>query len=179
MRSIFLSLALVIACSGATSADDDVDGGFVAAKGKRFFAEVARTPAEHAMGLMYRTRLKSDRCMFFAYDQDGYHSIWMKNCYISLDVVWINRDGVVVEIVEDAPPCSPLAGDNCPSYGGSVLSSHFIEFPAGTIKRIGLKIGDQVSWDIKFSNGGQSKGGPPVNDAPPARRTNRTKSGAK
>ncbi|MDR1840308.1 MAG: DUF192 domain-containing protein, partial [Holophagales bacterium] len=149
MRLIFLSLALVFAVSGvvgasSANANDDVDGGFVTVKGKRFFAEVARTPAERARGLMYRTHLKSDRCMFFVYDEEGYHSIWMKNCYISLDIAWINSNGAVVEIVENASPCSPLFGDDCPSFGGNVLSNHFIEFPAGTLRRIGLKAGDQV-----------------------------------
>jgi len=169
--SIFLSLALVLSapcalCSLSApepSQKDSVDGGFVTVKGKRFFAEVARTPAERAKGLMYRTSLKSDRCMFFVYDQAGYHSIWMKNCYISLDIAWIDSNGVVVEIVENASPCSPLFGDDCPSYGGNVLSSHFIEFAAGTFKRIGLKVGDQIGWELNFSNGGQFKGGPPVN----------------
>ena len=34
--------------------------------------------------------------MIFLYDQDGSHRIWMKNCLIALDVVWIKADGTVM-----------------------------------------------------------------------------------
>lgn len=162
VRSIWLSLLLSFATAGVAIANTDVDGGYVVAKGKRFLAEVARTPNEKARGLMYRQYLQSDRCMFFVYDQDSYHAIWMKNCLISIDVAWISADGTVVEVVENIPPCSPLQGDNCPSFGGAELSRHFIEFAAGTFKRIGLKVGDKVGWDLKFSDGRSSKGGLPV-----------------
>ncbi|MDR0498605.1 MAG: DUF192 domain-containing protein [Holophagales bacterium] len=161
-HQIFLSIALILSIADTANANVTVDGGFVVVKGKRFLAEVARTSAEHARGLMYRENLKSDRCMFFVYEQDSYHSIWMKNCLISLDVAWVRADGTVLETVENVPPCSPMRGDDCPSYGGSCLSRHFIEFPAGTFKRIGLKTGDKISWELELSNGEYSKGGPPI-----------------
>ena len=167
MRALISGLILAFGISGLATADAVADGGFVLAKGKRFFAEVARTPAEHARGLMYRTSLKSDRCMFFVYSQESYHAIWMKNCYIALDVAWIDAGGKVVEIETNIPPCSPMRGDDCPNYGGNVLSRHFIEFPVGTIKRIGLKVGDKVGWDLQFSNGGTSIGGLPITDKSP------------
>jgi uncharacterized membrane protein (UPF0127 family) len=170
MHHLFLALAISLAAphAGAT----EVDGGFVLTKGKRFFAEVARTPAEHARGLMYRTGLKQNYCMFFVYDQDSYHSVWMKNCYIALDVAWISAEGVVVEVAENLPPCSPVRGTDCPSYGGNVLSRHFVEFPAGTIKRLGLMVGEKIGWDLQFSNGRTSKGGIPIPSGPPATERN-------
>jgi len=165
MRIAFACMAFAISTNVA-STSVEADGGVVVAKGTRFLAEVARTPAERAKGLMYRQSLKQDRCMFFVYDYDDNHSIWMKNCLISLDVAWIDEDGTVVEVAERVPPCSPMRGDDCPTYGGNVESRHFIEFAAGTVKRIGLKVGDKISWDLKFSNGGSSKGGPPISDKP-------------
>ena len=179
MRSILFCLALVFSVSGAANSSVTVDGGFVIAKGKRFMAEVARTPAEKARGLMYRQYLRQDRCMFFIYEEDSYHSIWMKNCLISLDVAWIDADGKVVEIAENVPPCSPMRGDNCPSYGGGTLSRHFVEFPVGTFKRIGLKVGDQIGWELEFSDGQFSKGGLLVTGAnqSAAPKTNNTNTG--
>jgi uncharacterized membrane protein (UPF0127 family) len=97
--------------------------------------------------------------MFFVYEEDAHHSIWMKNCYIALDVAWIDAEGAVVETAENVPPCSPMRGDDCPTYGGNTPSRHFIEFQTGTIRRIGLKVGDRVGWDLKFSDGGSLKGG--------------------
>lgn len=136
-------------------------GGTVVVKGRSFEAEVARTEAERARGLMYRTHLKADRCMFFIYEQDGLHPIWMKNCQISLDVAWVAADGTVVEVQQNVPPCSPLRGDDCPTYGGTVLARHFVEFPAGTFRRLGLKAGDRLGWDLQLDDGGRVQGGLP------------------
>ena len=137
--------------------------GMVSAKGHRFTAEVAVTEAERAQGLMGRHELASDRCMIFLYAEDGPHPIWMKNCFISLDVAWTDKDGKVVELVPDVPPPSPVAvyasDADYPNFGGKVDSRHFIEFPQGTFKRIGLKVGEHISWDLKLDDGTLVKGG--------------------
>lgn len=133
--------------------------GTVAAKGHRFTAEVVATPLEQQKGLMGRKSLDKDSCMIFIYDEDGSHGIWMKNCFIALDVVWISAGGKVVEMVENVPPCSPMRGDDCPTYGGTVPARHFIEFAVGTIKRIGLKKGDRIGWVLKLDDGTPVVGG--------------------
>lgn len=137
-------------------------GGTVAHKTTTFMAEVAATEPEKAKGLMYRQSLAKDRCMFFVYAEDGSHSIWMKNCLIALDVAWVDAEGRVVELAELVPPCSPMRGDDCPTYGGSVPARHFVEFAAGTIKRIGLKKGDRLGWDLVLDDGRAIRGGAPV-----------------
>lgn len=136
--------------------------GTVEAKGHRFVAEVAVTPEEQQKGLMFRRSLAQDHCMIFLYDEDGSHGIWMKNCLISLDVAWITADGKVVEMVANVPPCSPMRGDDCPTYGGTVPARHFIEFAAGTFKRIGLKKGDCIGWHLKLEDGMPIVGGAPA-----------------
>ena len=137
-------------------------GGTVAFKQTAFLAEVAATEPEKAKGLMYRQHLAKDRCMFFVYAEDGYHSIWMKNCLIALDVAWIDNEGRVVETSERVPPCSPMRGEDCPTYGGKVPARHFIEFAAGTFKRLGLKKGDHLGWDLTLDDGRALHGGLPV-----------------
>ncbi len=137
-------------------------GGTVAFKQTSFLAEVAATESEKAKGLMYRQSLAKDRCMFFVYGEEGNHAIWMKNCLIALDVAWVDAEGKVVETVEHAPPCSPMRGDDCPTYGGMQVSRYFIEFPAGTFKRLGLKKGDHVGWDLTLDDGRGVRGGASV-----------------
>ena len=155
MVPLLLSLLL----AGSTGVPD---GGTVVAKGQKFLAEVARTPEEQAMGLMHRQSLAKDRCMIFLYEQDDHHSIWMKNCLIALDVVWIKADGTIVEVQENAPPCSPLRQGDCPTYGGTVPARHFVEFPVGTLRRLGLKTGDRLGWNLTLSDGKVVAGGLPV-----------------
>lgn len=137
-------------------------GGTVALKQTTFLAEVAATPQETAKGLMYRQSLAKDRCMFFVYGEEGYHPIWMKNCLIALDVAWTDADGRVVETAEHVPPCSPMRGDDCPTYGGTVSARYFIEFPAGTFKRLGLKKGERLGWDLTLDDGRIVRGGAPM-----------------
>jgi hypothetical protein len=155
----FLLSLLLAATPGAT------DGGIVVAKGHKFLAEVARTPREQQLGLMHRQSLAKDRCMIFLYEEDGNHRIWMKNCLIALDVVWIKEDGTVVETSENTPPCSPMRGDDCPTYGGTVAARHFVEFPAGTLRRLGLRKGDRLGWNLGLSDGGKVVGGAAVPQA--------------
>jgi len=137
-------------------------GGTVAFKQHTFLAEVAVTPQETGKGLMYRQSLAKDRCMFFVYGEDGYRPIYMKNCLIALDVVWVDAEGRVVELVERVPPCSPMRGEDCPTYGGLVPARHFVEFQAGTIKRLGLKKGDRLGWDLTLDDGRPVRGGAPL-----------------
>ena len=161
MQAILLSLLLSLTPVGPS-------GGIVAAKGQRFLAEVALTPQEQMRGLMYRQALAKDRCMIFLYEKDDHHAIWMKNCLIALDVVWVKEDGTLVEIVENAPPLSPMfkgPDHEAPTYGGKVLSRHFVEFSAGTVRRLGLKLGDRIGWEIKLADGSSLVGGTPVGKA--------------
>ncbi len=137
-------------------------GGTVFVKQSSFLAEVAVTDAERAKGLMYRQSLAKDRCMFFVYGEEGSHSIWMKNCLIALDVAWVDAEGHVTELAEHVPPCSPMRGDDCPNYGGSVPARHFVEFPAGTFKRLGLKKGDRLGWELTLDDGRVVRGGLPA-----------------
>ncbi|MBL0211088.1 MAG: DUF192 domain-containing protein [Holophagaceae bacterium] len=152
MRPVLLGTIGSIAAHGA-------GGGTVAAKGHRFMAEIAATPQEQQKGLMFRQFLAKDRCMIFVFDEDGVRRIIMKNCLIALDVVWISVDGHVVEMAEKVPPCPPARRDGCPAYGGTVPARHFIEFAAGTIKRLGLKKGDRIGWDLKLDDGTPVVGG--------------------
>ena len=137
-------------------------GGTVAFKQTAFLAEVAATEPEKAKGLMYRQSLAKDRCMFFVYGEEGTHAIWMKNCLIALDVAWVDAEGKVVETAEHVPPCSPMRGDDCPTYGGKIPARHYLEFPAGTFKRLSLKKGDRLGWELTLDDGHVLRGGAPL-----------------
>ncbi|MFM8234536.1 MAG: DUF192 domain-containing protein [Holophagaceae bacterium] len=132
-------------------------GGVVVVKNKKFLAEVALTTQEQARGLMYRQSLAENRCMIFLYDNDQPRPIWMKNCLISLDVAWVDRDGRIVGLMARIPPCPPTRGEDCPTYGEQFIARHFIEFSAGTIARYNLKVGDRLSWDLTLDDGRRVK----------------------
>jgi len=107
---------------------------------QRIMLEVARTPQEQTMGLMYRTSLAPNRGMLFIFEPPQAVSFWMKNTKIYLDMVFL-RDGQVKAIAENVPPCTT---SDCPTYGSGVPIDQVIEIPGGRAAQLGLKVGDQV-----------------------------------
>jgi hypothetical protein len=72
----------------------------------RFNVEIADTPEEQAKGLMYRTNMPDDQGMLFLFRKPKVINMWMKNTYIPLDILFINRNGVIKKIVKNATPGS-------------------------------------------------------------------------
>ncbi|MEG4331424.1 MULTISPECIES: DUF192 domain-containing protein [unclassified Microcoleus] len=108
--------------------------------------EVAKTPEQQAMGLMYRTSLPDDRGMLFEFKPARRVNFWMKNCKISLDMIFV-RDGVVEAIEVSAPPCT---ADPCPTYGPNTAVDRVIELRGGRAAELGVKKGDRI--EIEFFN---------------------------
>lgn len=106
--------------------------------------EVARTPRQQAMGLMFRPALPDDRGMLFPFDPPQPVGFWMKNVPVPLDMVFV-RDGVVQAIADNVPPCKK---EPCPTYGPKVPIDHVIELRGGRAAELGLKLGDRL--EIKF-----------------------------
>lgn len=104
--------------------------------------EVTRTPQEQMMGLMYRTSLPDNRGMLFQFDPPQPVRFWMKNCKMSLDMIFLEQ-GVVRSIVAEAPPCTR---EPCPTYGpdSQTLIDQVIELRGGRAAELGLKVGDRI-----------------------------------
>jgi len=104
--------------------------------------EVARTPAEQATGLMYRTSLADDRGMLFPFNPPRPTQFWMKNTLIPLDMLFL-RQGEIRVIEANVPPCK---ADPCPTYGSSTEDiDQVIELRAGRAAELGLKVGDRIT----------------------------------
>lgn len=107
--------------------------------------EVARTPQEQAMGLMYREELAPNRGMLFPLDPPRMPSFWMKNVEIPLDMIFV-RDGKVSAIARDVLPCEKTP---CPTYGPDIVIDQVIELQGGRAKELGLEVGDTVAIQYK------------------------------
>jgi uncharacterized membrane protein (UPF0127 family) len=112
--------------------------------------EVAQTPQQQAMGLMYRTALADNRGMLFPFNPPQPVSFWMKNVPVPLDMIFL-RDGKVVEVAANVPPCTTAS---CPVYGPKTPINQVIELRAGRVAELGLRIGDSVS--IRFLSGSKT-----------------------
>jgi len=61
-------------------------------------AELARTPREREIGLMFRTQMGPNEGMLFAFDQPGQQCFWMKNTLLPLAIAFVADDGSIVNI---------------------------------------------------------------------------------
>lgn len=102
--------------------------------------EVATTPQQQAIGLMFRTELPDDRGMFFPIAPPRNVRFWMRNVQIELDMIFL-REGVVQAIIPNVPPC---LSDTCPSYGPDFPVDGAIELKGGRAAQLGLKVGDRI-----------------------------------
>ncbi len=111
-----------------------------------FVVEMAVTPDEQAKGLMFRRELPEGQGMLFDFHREQPATFWMKNTYVSLDMIFIRGDGRILRIAENTVPLSEAL---VPS-GGPVRA--VLEVVAGTAKKFGIAPGDRVAHPI--FNGG-------------------------
>ena len=104
--------------------------------------EVAKSEAERARGLMFRTDLAEQAGMIFLFERPGIYPFWMKNTLIPLDMLWTDTNGRIAWIAESVPPCK---ADPCPEYPPRAEAQYVIELRAGFVKRHGVKVGDVVT----------------------------------
>ncbi|GEO98296.1 DUF192 domain-containing protein [Methylobacterium haplocladii] len=124
--------------------------GIVTRNGRRAFkVEVMRSDADRARGLMFRKVMAPDRGMLFDFEQVQPVSMWMKNTYLPLDMVFIRPDGTVARVAADTEPLSTKV---IPS-GEPVLA--VLELNAGTAEKLGIRTGDRVEHALFKARGGR------------------------
>lgn len=100
--------------------------------------ELMLTDAHQERGLMYRKSLADDKGMLFAWGQPSIHTFWMHNTCIPLDMLFIDGDGFIAGIVENAPTLNDEGRTiDCPV-------NNVLEVPAGWSRRHGVAPGQQV-----------------------------------
>lgn len=104
-----------------------------------FRVEMAVTPEERRQGLMFRDHLGPDRGMLFDNGRDQVATMWMKNTLISLDMLFIDRDGRIASIAENTEPLSTAV------ISSGVPVRAVLEVPGGTAARLDIRTGDRVS----------------------------------
>ncbi len=103
-----------------------------------FSLEVARTPREQQVGLMFRTHIADDGGMLFIWPYPQQSEMWMENCPIPEDMLFVNADGTIHSIAENTVPES-LAHI---SSGGVVKAT--IELQGGLTAKLGIRVGDRI-----------------------------------
>ncbi len=103
-----------------------------------FQAELAITPHEQEVGEMFRTNIPADSGMFFDWKSPKPQAMWMKNCPVPEDMVFIGEDGRISHIAENTVPFSEA---NI-SSGGPVRAT--LELQGGITEKLDIRVGDRV-----------------------------------
>jgi len=139
-----LALVGLLAIARAATAESPPEFGrsalTIEASGRSFAfeVEVAETPAERARGLMFREGLSDDHGMLFDFGHPQEVAMWMRNTFISLDILFISSDGRIVRIARDAQPLS----DRVMESGEPVRA--VLELRGGLTAERGIEPGDRI-----------------------------------
>ena len=106
-----------------------------------FNVEIADTQQKQILGLMYRDSIPDDYGMLFTYHNEDTRSMWMKNCLIHLDLVFLDKNREVVDMYINVPPCKE---DPCASYMSRRRAQYVLELRGNRAKELNLKIGDSI-----------------------------------
>ncbi len=107
-----------------------------------FSVEVVANDEERAEGLMFRKELPEGKGMLFDFLTEEPVTFWMRNTYVSLDMIFIRADGRILSIAERTEPLS----ERMVASGGPVRG--VLEVVAGTAKKLDIRPGDRVAHRI-------------------------------
>lgn len=103
-----------------------------------FEVELAQTPEAWSLGLMYRRDMAATHGMLFFFPGPRVITMWMKNTFIPLDMVFILPDGTISSIAENTVP------ESLEVVSSRGLASAVLELNAGSAKKFGIRPGDRV-----------------------------------
>lgn len=107
-----------------------------------FQIEVAKTPAQQATGLMFRKSMAENSGMLFDFDRTRMVSMWMRNTYLPLDMLFILSDGTIATIAENTEPLSD-------SIVSSIVPVRYVfEINAFMADELGIAVGDKVQHPV-------------------------------
>ena len=132
-----LAAFLLVASTAAPQAAEREALVIKSAGGEHAFqVEVADDARERALGLMFRRDMPAGEGMLFDFGEDVPASFWMRNTYISLDMLFIEADGTIESIAERT---TPLSEKSVTSEGPVRF---VLEINGGLSDALGIKAGD-------------------------------------
>ncbi len=104
-RSVFAALLLLLASTLASAQDGPQKLPSITLNAGMHLiqAEVAQTPEQRSIGLMFRSSMGTNEGMLFAFEEPGQQCFWMKNTLLTLSVAFVDDDGSVVNIENMKP----------------------------------------------------------------------------
>ena len=107
----------------------------------RFDIYLAIDTDQQRRGLMFVRAMPARTGMLFVYGDEDYRSMWMKNTYLPLDMVFARRDGRISSIASNTVPLSEK------SISSSEPVTFVLELNAGTTRRLSIDEDSRLIWE--------------------------------
>lgn len=143
VAALVVCVVLFIAWIGLLLAQRSYTKAVVTVMGESFVALVADTDSKRGRGLSGTETLAPDEAMLFVFPEPSRTAFWMRGMNYPIDIVWV-RGGRVLDIAVRAPPSLEKDESKIPRYYPRDVADQVIEFAAGTVDRLGIKLGDRV-----------------------------------
>jgi hypothetical protein len=150
--SIIITLLLLLpACTTTQTATSTQ----VTIGGELFTLELMLDKSSRANGMMRRTDIAKNGGMLFVFPDSIRRSFWMKNCLIDLDIIFLDSRGTITTLYE--MPIEAPQGEQESHLSYEARLSHYysngpsrfaIELRAGSIKRLKLRVNEQIPLDL-------------------------------
>lgn len=101
-------------------------------------AQVAQTPSQREIGLMYRQSMPTHQGMLFVFEAPAIQCFWMKNTLLPLSIAFIADDGRIVNIAE-------MQANTLTSHCSSKPVRYALEMNQGWFAKRGIQAGNQLS----------------------------------
>ncbi len=105
---------------------------------------VSRSERQHELGLMERTHLDPAQGMIFVFGRDGERDFWMKDTLMPLDMVFIERSGLVRAVFSRVPVLPPGTPDSAIPLVHA-RAQYVVELAAGEALRLGIVAGETLT----------------------------------
>jgi len=132
--------------AGSSAPEPAAGPHVVLPSGAAIAVEVAVTDQERAQGLMFRESMPRSAGMVFLFEGLEIRPFWMKNCHFPLDMIFTTRDGTVVDVLKDVPPCAPDPAP-CESVVPGAKADTVLEVNAGVAGANGAVPGAKLKWE--------------------------------
>jgi len=107
--------------------------------GRTIKVSIANTKDARARGLGGINSLASDEGMLFSFETDGKYQFWMRDMLFPIDILWLDSDGRVVDMRENASPYTyPEV------FTPNLTARYVLELPAGFARDNNVGLGDIV-----------------------------------
>ncbi len=147
MCVIILSISLLLMYnlknnSTVSGYKDDIKINRVCFRENCFNVSLALSVEERERGLMGKEKFGDNEGMLFVFAQEDRYGFWMKNMKFPIDIIWLDSERKVVDIKENAEPCSEV----CETYYPKGKAKYVLEVKAGMAREIDLNFEDKAEF---------------------------------